>query len=66
MSPANSSPKTLILDNLTGLTAEAVGAADDLLSKASRSVRARVNEEGKVSVALLEQDQFAAHGLTTV
>ncbi len=63
MSLATTDTDTLILTDLTGLTAQAVGAADTLLSQARQSVRLRTSVEGKVSPALLESDQFAAHGL---
>lgn len=63
MSLAEATSTTLLLDNLTSLTAEGVGAADALLARACTAVRSRVSEDGKVKPALLEQDQFAGHGL---
>ena len=52
-----------VLDNLIGLAKEAVTAADKLLAKARAGVREKVVEDGKVSAAALEREQFAAHGL---
>jgi (2S)-methylsuccinyl-CoA dehydrogenase len=44
-------------------TAEAVGAAADLLARAGAAVRARVMEAGRVDRARLEREQHAVHGL---
>lgn len=63
MSVAEQNTDSLVIEDLTGATRAAVDAADSLLSAARASVRARVAEDGKVSPARLEQDQFAAHGL---
>ncbi len=51
------------LDDLVSLTAEAVNAVERLCDSARRSVSARVSEDGKISAALLEREQYAAHGL---
>lgn len=63
MSLADTTRAPLLLDNLTGLTADAVAAADTLLARASHAVRELVSVDGKVSAARLEEEQFAAHGL---
>jgi (2S)-methylsuccinyl-CoA dehydrogenase len=42
---------------------EAVGATDALLADATRAVAARVTQDGRVSGALLDREQRAAHGL---
>jgi (2S)-methylsuccinyl-CoA dehydrogenase len=54
---------SIILDNLLELTAAAVGPVDAVLEKAVTSVRALVSADGRVSAALIEQHQTAAHGL---
>jgi (2S)-methylsuccinyl-CoA dehydrogenase len=54
---------SIILDNLLELTAAAVGPVDAVLEKAVKSVRALVSADGRVSAALIEQHQTAAHGL---
>ncbi|WP_102226970.1 acyl-CoA dehydrogenase family protein [Acidimangrovimonas sediminis] len=53
-----------ILPDLTALAAAAVPVAEDLLSRATAALRTRVAVEGKVSAALLEGEQFAAHALS--
>ncbi len=45
------------------LAARVAGAAEALLAAAKTSVRARVSDKGKVSAALFEREQMAAHGL---
>ena len=52
-----------VLDDLLGKTAAAVEAADALLAAARTNVRARVSEGDRVSGALIEREQFLAHGL---
>jgi len=42
---------------------EAVFAAEGLLAAAKESVRARVETDGAISVALLDREQRAAHAL---
>jgi (2S)-methylsuccinyl-CoA dehydrogenase len=44
-------------------SAAAVGAAADLLARATEAVRDRVTREGRVDRDLLEHEQHAAHGL---
>ena len=51
------------LPDLIPLTAKAVDAADALLARAKMGVLAIVSKDGKVSAALIEREQFAAHGL---
>ncbi|MGJ8626001.1 MAG: acyl-CoA dehydrogenase family protein [Sulfitobacter sp.] len=51
------------LDNLLTLTAAALPPVDAVLEKALISVRARVTVDDRVSAALIEQHQTAAHGL---
>ncbi len=53
----------MLLPDLLPLTAKAVEAADSLLAKAKAAVFAKVAKDGKVSAALVEKEQFAAHGL---
>src|SRR6476469_8754642 len=48
---------------LLGQAQEAVGAMDALLADATRAVAARVTQDGRVSGALLDREQRAAHGL---
>jgi (2S)-methylsuccinyl-CoA dehydrogenase len=45
------------------IAARVAGAAETLLAAAKTSVRARVSDKGKVSPALFEREQMAAHGL---
>ncbi|WP_421860462.1 acyl-CoA dehydrogenase family protein [Parvibaculum sp.] len=53
----------VLLDDLLPLTASAVEAASTLFTKAKAAVLAKVAKDGKVSAALVEKEQFAAHGL---
>ncbi len=52
-----------LLPDLLRLTSDAVPAAEALLERATVRVREIVEEDGKVSAALLETNQTAAHGL---
>ena len=52
-----------VLPDLLPLTARALGAAEGLLAEAKAAVAQRVAPEGAVDAALLEREQFAAHGL---
>ncbi|MEP1767890.1 MAG: acyl-CoA dehydrogenase family protein [Sulfitobacter sp.] len=52
-----------LLDDLLTLTAAAVGPVETLLGKATETVRELVSDSGRVSNALVEQNQTAAHGL---
>ena len=54
---------SIILDNLLDLTATAVRPVDAVLEKAITAVRSLVSADGRVSAALIEQHQTAAHGL---
>jgi (2S)-methylsuccinyl-CoA dehydrogenase len=49
--------------SLTDLAREAVFAMDGLYADALASVRAKVTKDGKVSSALVDKEQRAAHGL---
>ncbi|KEJ91012.1 acyl-CoA dehydrogenase family protein [Sulfitobacter donghicola] len=53
-----------LLDDLLSLTAAALAPVEAVLVSATDSVRAMVSEEGRVSNALVEQNQTAAHGLS--
>ncbi len=52
-----------LLDDLLTLTAAAVAPVEAVLVRATDTVRAQVSEDGRVSNALIEQNQTAAHGL---
>ncbi|MEH6520152.1 acyl-CoA dehydrogenase family protein [Sulfitobacter sp.] len=52
-----------LLDDLLALTAQAVAPVEAILVRATDTVRALVSEDGRVSNALVEQNQTAAHGL---
>ena len=52
-----------LLDDLLTLTASAVGPVEAILERATETVRTIVTEGGRVSNALVEQNQTAAHGL---
>jgi (2S)-methylsuccinyl-CoA dehydrogenase len=53
----------VILPDLLDLTRAAVGPAEQILDIARAKVRERVSTEGRVSGAMLEAEQTAAHGL---
>ena len=55
--------ETPVLEGLLDLTRAAVIPAEALLARATDVVRERVSKDGKISAALLEADQTAAHGL---
>jgi len=59
----NAAEGKVLLDDLLLLTASAVEAAGTLLASAKAAVFAKVAKDGKVSAALVEKEQFAAHGL---
>ncbi len=61
---AETAAKTLILGNLLSLTASTATSAETLLAKAKAAVTGKVSSEGKISAALIEREQFAAHGLS--
>ncbi|MEV8467101.1 acyl-CoA dehydrogenase family protein [Fluviibacterium sp. DFM31] len=52
-----------VLDDLLSLTGAAVAPVEALLEAAKDSVRAQVSRDGRVSGALIEANQTAAHGL---
>ncbi|WP_282128600.1 acyl-CoA dehydrogenase family protein [Roseobacter litoralis] len=54
---------TVLVDDLLKATAAAVPPVEALLETAKARVRAKVSENGRVSGALIEQHQTAAHGL---
>ena len=56
--------QTLPLPGLLTLTAAALDPAGQLLESALNRVRAMVSADGKVSAALIETNQGAAHGLS--
>lgn len=51
------------LPDLLGLTVAAVAPAEALLDRAKTHLRAALSEDGRISAALIEQNQTAAHGL---
>lgn len=53
----------VILPNLLALTQSALAPADAMLAAAKRTVADLVSHNGRVSGALIEQNQTAAHGL---
>lgn len=61
--PATAANDGILLADLLTLTDEAVNAADRLLTAARATVFARVSKDGKPSAALMEKEQFAAHGI---
>jgi (2S)-methylsuccinyl-CoA dehydrogenase len=56
--------KPTVLPELLTLTAATIAPLDDLLDAAKNAVRELVTAEGRVSGALVEQHQTAAHGLS--
>ena len=54
----------IILDNLLGLTGAAVAPVEALTDAATNALRDMVSKDGRVSGALLEANQAAAHGLS--
>ena len=52
----------LLLDNLLPTCREALASSDSLLCRAQRAISARIAPDGGVDGALLETEQFAAHG----
>lgn len=55
--------QNLILPDLLALTAAALPAVDDILSRATEAVRTLTRDGGRVSAKLVEEYQTAAHGL---
>ena len=56
----------MIVENLLALTAEAVSDAEAYEVAAREAVRKLVAPKGKVDPALLEREQFAAHGFAWI
>ena len=56
--------QTAILPDLLTLTKAAVAPTEALLDQAKSAVRDTVTADGRISGALLEQHQAAAHGLS--
>ncbi|WP_422364948.1 acyl-CoA dehydrogenase family protein [Pelagibius sp.] len=59
---ASEMTESLILPDLLPACAEALGAAESFAEAARRAVTGLVAPGGKVDAALLEREQFAAHG----
>ncbi len=53
-----------IIDDLLATCETAQGSADTLLGRIKEAVSARVAPGGKIDAALIEAEQFAAHGLS--
>ncbi|MCA0941218.1 acyl-CoA/acyl-ACP dehydrogenase [Salipiger pacificus] len=53
----------VVLANLLELTGAAVAPVEQIFDAARAAVRARVEEDGRISGRLIEVHQFAAHGL---
>ncbi|NRB05057.1 MAG: acyl-CoA dehydrogenase family protein, partial [Rhodobacteraceae bacterium] len=58
-----SAPAPVLLDDLLSLTGAAVAPVEQILKIATDKVRALVSVDGRVSNAIVEQNQTAAHGL---
>jgi (2S)-methylsuccinyl-CoA dehydrogenase len=56
-------PMAVLLPDLLDLTEAALPEVEALLGDAKAGVKARVCRDGRVSVSLLEEQQFAAHAL---
>ncbi len=55
---------TPLLDNLFATCDEAQKAADEILAAARQALSAKVSKDGRVDGAMLEAEQFAAHGFS--
>ena len=53
----------ILLEDLLTLTARAIPPVEQSLARATEAVRALTSQEGRISNALVEQNQTAAHGL---
>ena len=53
----------VLLDDLLDLTGAAVGPVDGILELATQKLRDMVSKDGRISNALVEEHQTAAHGL---
>jgi Acyl-CoA dehydrogenases len=56
-------PTTIILDDLLSLTEASLPELETLVSDATASLRAASEKDGRISAALLEENQYRAHGL---
>ncbi|TNF16857.1 MAG: acyl-CoA dehydrogenase, partial [Rhodobacteraceae bacterium] len=56
-------PTTIILDDLLSLTEASLPELETLVSDATASLRAATEKDGRISAALLEENQYRAHGL---
>ena len=57
------SATSVILDDLLKKTADAIAPVDAILETAKDTLRGLLSKDGRVSAALVEQNQTAAHGL---
>ena len=55
-------PASLTTSDFLPLAAKTLASAETLLSHARRAVAEKVSKDGRISPALLEREQFAAHG----
>src|SRR3569623_862232 len=55
-------PASLAAAEFLPLAAKALASAETLLGHARNAVAGKVSKDGRISPALLEQEQFAAHG----
>ncbi len=64
--PTMTAPKTapVILPDLLGLTGAAIAPVEALFAAARDNLRVMVSDDGRVSGALIEANQTAAHGLS--
>ncbi len=60
---AHMSPDTILLPDLLTLTGDAIAPATALLDTAKAHLRAEFTDAGRISNALIEENQTAAHGL---
>ncbi|HJM90388.1 MAG: acyl-CoA dehydrogenase family protein [Alphaproteobacteria bacterium] len=63
MQAAYARDQVIAVEELLPLCGAALGAADDLLARARQGVRAMVSKDGAIDAGLIEQQQFAVHGL---
>ena len=56
-------PESVILPNLLTLTSEAIAPLEAIFARAKEIVTELTSENGRISNALIEQNQVAAHGL---
>jgi (2S)-methylsuccinyl-CoA dehydrogenase len=62
--PNDAVKQSPLLDDLLSLTGAAIDPAEAVLAAVTNRVRTAVSQEGKVSAALLEEHQTAAHALS--